>query len=315
MVFECIGGMYVQHTIEISNLHKKIGKKEIIKGLTFSIRKGEVFGLIGPNGAGKTTTIRMIVGLIGITEGEVRILGQSIEKNFKEAIREVGAIVENPEMYPFMSGYKNLIHFARMIPGITKERIDEVVRIVGLEKPIHEKVKKYSLGMRQRLGVAQALLHSPSVLILDEPTNGLDPAGIREIRQYIRRLAEEEGVSVIVSSHMLSEIQLMCDRIGIIKNGELIAIEDVRANQDVEEQQGFTMDVQPIDQALAILRTREDISVEQTEDLLRIQCDREVMPRLVQELVHQDISIYEITQTKDSVEDRFFDLIGENIIE
>ncbi|HLR15704.1 MAG TPA: ABC transporter ATP-binding protein [Bacillota bacterium] len=305
----------MQHTIEISNLHKKIGKKEIIKGLTFSIRKGEVFGLIGPNGAGKTTTIRMIVGLIGITEGEVRILGQSIENNFKEAIREVGAIVENPEMYPFMSGYKNLIHFARMIPGITKERIDEVVRIVGLEKPIHEKVKKYSLGMRQRLGVAQALLHSPSVLILDEPTNGLDPAGIREIRQYIRRLAEEEGVSVIVSSHMLSEIQLMCDRIGIIKNGELIAIEDVRANQDVEEQQGFTMDVQPIDQALAILRTREDISVEQTEELIRIQCDREVMPRLVQELVRQDISIYEITQTKDSVEDRFFDLIGENIIE
>src|SRR5699024_36179 len=178
-----------------------------------------------------------------------------------------------------------------------------------------EKVKKYSLGMRQRLGVAQALLHSPSVLILDEPTNGLDPAGIREIRQYIRRLAEEEGVSVIVSSHMLSEIQLMCDRIGIIKNGELIAIEDVRANQDVDEQQGFTMDVQPMDQALAILRTREDISVEQTEDLIRIQCDREVMPHLVQELVRQDISVYEITQTKDSVEDRFFDLIGENIIE
>ena len=305
----------MQHTIELSNVHKKIGNKEIIKGLTLSIRKGEVFGLIGPNGAGKTTTIRMIVGLIGITEGEVRILGHSIEHNFKEAIREVGAIVENPEMYPFMSGYKNLIHFARMIPGITKERIDEVVRIVGLEKPIHEKVKKYSLGMRQRLGVAQALLHKPSVLILDEPTNGLDPAGIREIRQYIRRLAEEEDVSVIVSSHMLSEIQLMCDRIGIIKNGELIAIEDVRTDQKANEQLAFTIDVQPVDQALALLKTREDITIKKSDDLIHIQCERALIPRLVQELVQQDISIYEITQTKDSVEDRFFDLIGENIIE
>lgn len=305
----------MQHTIEISNLHKKIGKKEIIKGLTFSIRKGEVFGLIGPNGAGKTTTIRMIVGLIGITEGEVRILGHSIKSNFKDAVREVGAIVENPEMYPFMSGYKNLVHFARMIPGITKERIDEVVRVVGLEKPIHEKVKKYSLGMRQRLGVAQALLHKPAVLILDEPTNGLDPAGIREIRQYIRRLAEEEGVSVIVSSHMLSEIQLMCDRIGIIKNGELIAIEDVRSQQNGDEKQGFTMDVHPIDQTLALLKTNENVTIEKSDDLIRIQCERETIPLLIQELVQQGISIYEITQTKDSVEDRFFDLIGENIIE
>lgn len=310
-----IGGICLQHTIELSNVHKKIGKKEIIKGLTFSIRKGEVFGLIGPNGAGKTTTIRMLVGLIGITEGEVRILGKSIEKDFKEAIQRVGAIVENPELYPFMSGYKNLLHFSRMMPGITKERIDEVVKIVGLEKPIHEKVKKYSLGMRQRLGVAQALLHKPSVLILDEPTNGLDPAGIREIRQYIRRLAEEEGVSVIVSSHMLSEIQLMCDRIGIIKNGELIAIEDVRSEKSSNDTQAFIFEVQPIEKALSILEGYEKIDIKQDGEKLFVQCEKDTVPKLIQSLVRQDILIYEVSLAESSVEDRFFDLIGENIIE
>src|SRR5690625_3646543 len=167
--------------MELMNVKKKIGKREIIKGLSFTINKGEVFGFIGPNGAGKTTTIRMMVGLMQLTDRDVRILGNSIKSNFKEAVREVGAIVENPEMYPFMTGIQNLKHYARMIPGIGAERIQEVVRLVGLEKVLKEKVGKYSLGMRQRLGIAQALLHSPAILILDEPTKGLDPAGIKEI--------------------------------------------------------------------------------------------------------------------------------------
>src|SRR5690625_4260366 len=209
-----------QTAMELIDVKKSIGKKEIIKGLTFTINKGEVFGFIGPNGAGKTTTIRMMVGLMQLSDGDVRILGKSIKSDYKEAIREVGAIVENPEIYPFMTGLQNLAHYARMIPGITKERIQEVVAIVGLEKAMKEKVGRYSLGMRQRLGIAQALLHNPSVLILDEPTNGLDPTGIREIRQYIRQLATKENVAVIISSHLLSEIELMCDRIGIIKKGE-----------------------------------------------------------------------------------------------
>ncbi len=167
--------------LELVHLKKTIGKKEIIKDLSLSIEPGEVFGFIGPNGAGKTTTIRMIVGLISITEGDVLIQGKSSKTNFKDAINEVGAIVENPEMYPFMSGWQNVKHYARMMPRVTKERMQEVIELMGLEKAIHEKVGKYSLGMRQRLGIAQALLHKPSVLILDEPTNGLDPAGIREI--------------------------------------------------------------------------------------------------------------------------------------
>src|SRR5690625_3737667 len=263
-------------TMKIRNIKKNISSKKIIKGQSLTSNKGEVFGLIGPNGAGKTTTIRIMVGLMELTDGDVRILGKSIKTDFKEAVREVGAIVENPEMYPFMTGWQNLKHYARMIPGITDERIKEVIQLVGLEKPINEKAGKYSLGMRQRLGVAQALLHEPSVLILDEPTNGLDPAGIREIRQYIRRLATEENVAVIISSHLLSEIELMCDRIGVIKNGELIATQNVHGDTDDTEQQDLRqiqMEVRPVDQAIEVLKSQHNIEAILTNGSIAFQSE------------------------------------------
>lgn len=243
--------------MELKGLKKSIKNKPIIKGLDFTIRSGEVFGFLGPNGAGKTTTIRMMVGLMRMTEGDVIIKGHSIKSNYKEAIKHVGAIVENPEMYPFMSGRKNLVHYSRMIPGITKERIDDVVRLVGLEKRQKDKVSKYSLGMRQRLGIAQALLHNPSVLILDEPTNGLDPSGIREIRAYIRKLAAEEDVAVIVSSHILSEMELMCDRIGIIKNGELISIQSVHDAIEETDEKEILIEAEPSARRKRLLRRKQ----------------------------------------------------------
>ena len=161
------------------------------------------------------------------TSGDVIIEGISLADDFEGGLSKVGVIVENPEMYKFISGYKNLLHFARMHEGVTKERINEVIDQVGMQNRIHEKVSTYSLGMRQRLGLAQALLHRPKFLILDEPTNGLDPAGIREFRMHLRDIAEKEGVSVFVSSHMLSEIELMCDRIAVIQNGKLIDIREM----------------------------------------------------------------------------------------
>ncbi|TVT29408.1 ABC transporter ATP-binding protein [Salinicoccus cyprini] len=297
----------------IRGLHKTIGRKKIIKDLNFDIRPGEVYGFIGPNGAGKTTTIRMMVGLIGITSGDVVIKGNSIKKNYKKAISEVGAIVENPEMYPFMTGKQNLKHFARMTRGITDARIDEVIRLVGLENAIQTKVGKYSLGMRQRLGIAQALLHSPSVLILDEPTNGLDPAGIREIRRYIRKLAVEDNVSVIVSSHLLSEIELMCDRIGVIKNGELIAVRDLHEKTD-SEQSIVSLDVHPRDEAIEILNTAQHIKVLESDDQLKIQINRNDVPGLVTTLVQKDIQVYGVTVIQSTLEDQFLEMIGENVI-
>ena len=175
----------------------------------------------------------MMVGLMTPTSGDVLIEGKSLTQDFEGGISKVGVIVENPEMYKYMTGYKNLVHFSRMHAGVTKERIDEVIAQVGMQNRIHEKVGSYSLGMRQRLGLAQALLHSPKFLILDEPTNGLDPAGIREFRMYLRNIAEKEGVSIFVSSHMLSEIELMCDRIAVIQNGKLIDIQDMSEVQAV----------------------------------------------------------------------------------
>lgn len=211
----------MQPVVEVRNLTKRIRHKNIVDQISFELFPGEVFGFLGPNGAGKTTTIRMIVGLIGMSDGDVAINGYSIRTSFREAIRHVGAIIENPELYKHLTGMQNLKQFARMVGNLPQSRIDQIVQLVGLTARIHEKVKTYSLGMRQRLGIAQALLHKPAVLILDEPTNGLDPAGIREMRQLVRKLAAEEGIAVMVSSHLLAEMEQMCDRFGIVTEGRL----------------------------------------------------------------------------------------------
>ncbi|MCY9692823.1 ABC transporter ATP-binding protein [Paenibacillus alginolyticus] len=238
--------------VKIDQITKRIGSKTIIDKLSFEVPRGEVFGFLGPNGAGKTTTIRMMVGLMSITEGDIRIGDYSIRTHFEQAIRHVGAIVENPEMYKFLSGYHNLVHYARMFPGIEEDRIQEVIDLVGMENRIHDKVKTYSLGMRQRLGIAQALLHKPSVLILDEPTNGLDPAGIRELRDHLRKLTREDGISVIVSSHLLSEMELMCDRVAIIQNGKLVDVRLIKEFGQADGKQQVAFEVASLDQALTV---------------------------------------------------------------
>lgn len=302
--------------IELTNLSKTIKGKQIIKDLNFKVEPGEVFGFIGPNGAGKTTTIRMIAGLVSISEGDVTVMGHSITKEFSKAIRHVGAIVENPEVYPFLTGMQNLKYYRRMIPGITKERIDEVVSLVGLEKAINQKAGRYSLGMRQRLGIAQALLHKPSVLILDEPTNGLDPAGIREIRQYIRALAKNENVAVIISSHFLAEIELMCDRIGIVKNGALIDVQSVDdTSTDTTELRQVSIEVDQPEVAVESVKVAHQIDGDIVDGLVRFEINKDTIPLIIQTLVEKDLLIYKVETSKTRLEDKFFDVIGENVIE
>lgn len=223
--------MQQEPVVRLQGVSKIISSRSLVSDLTLDISPGQVFGFLGPNGAGKTTTIRMMVGLMSISKGDIFISGHSVKNGFEEAIAQVGAIVENPEMYKFLTGYQNLVHFARMSPGVTKERIAETIERVGLTARIHDKVKTYSLGMRQRLGVAQAILHRPKLLVLDEPTNGLDPQGIRELRDYLRLLTHEEGITVFVSSHLLSEMELMCDTVAIIQNGKLIDVRNLRDEQ------------------------------------------------------------------------------------
>lgn len=302
--------------IELTNLSKSIKGKQIIKDLNFKVEPGEVFGFIGPNGAGKTTTIRMIAGLVSISEGDVTVMGHSITKEFSKAIRHVGAIVENPEVYPFLTGMQNLKYYRRMIPGITKARIDEVVSLVGLEKAINQKAGRYSLGMRQRLGIAQALLHKPSVLILDEPTNGLDPAGIREIRQYIRALAKNENVAVIISSHFLAEIELMCDRIGIVKNGALIDVQSVDdTSTDTTELRQVSIEVDQPEVAVESVKVAHQIDGDIVDGLVRFEINKDTIPLIIQTLVEKDLLIYKVETSKTRLEDKFFDVIGENVIE
>jgi ABC-2 type transport system ATP-binding protein len=297
--------------LQLKNVRKDIGKKTIIHDLSLEVFPGEVFGFLGPNGAGKTTTIRMIVGLMGITSGDVLINGISIQKDFEKAIQHVGAIVENPEMYKFLTGYQNLLHYARMTKGGTKERINEVVKLVGLEKRIHDKVKTYSLGMRQRLGLAQALLHRPSLLILDEPTNGLDPAGIREIRDYLRKLAKEEGLGIIVSSHLLSEMEMMCDRFAIIQHGRLVGIESV---QELSKQaQKVLLTVEPVERALTVIKNiYPHMNITPAKQGIEVSIDYKEIPSLNAALVSENIKVYGIQVLTKSLEERFLEITGGN---
>jgi ABC-2 type transport system ATP-binding protein len=253
----------------------------------------------------------MIVGLMGITSGDITIGGFSIKTQFEEAVGHIGAIVENPEMYKFMTGYQNLVHYARMAKGITKEKISETVELVGLTDRIHDKAKTYSLGMRQRLGLAQCLLHDPDVLILDEPTNGLDPAGIREIRDYVRLLAREKNMAVIVSSHLLSEMEMMCDRIGIIQNGQLIDVQLVQEfvhNSEVT----FELEVVPSDKALVVLETNyPNVRAGRTKNGLSVELAKEEIPNLIKKFVEEDISVFGIKEIAKSLEDRFLEVTSE----
>ena len=207
-------------------LSKTYGSRQAVKDLNFEVRGGEVFGFLGPNGAGKTTTIRMALGLIRPTEGRVEILGNDVQTDGARVLPRVGAIVETPALYGYLSGRNNLKAFAYMLGGLPDSRLDEVLDLVGLAARQKDKVRSYSTGMKGRLALAVALLNDPELLILDEPANGLDPAGIVEMRDLLRGLAAS-GKTVFISSHVLAEVQQICDRVAIINLGELVRVAPV----------------------------------------------------------------------------------------
>ncbi|MCB8815904.1 ABC transporter ATP-binding protein [Desulfosporosinus shakirovi] len=304
--------MQTKPVAQFKNIKKRIGSKLIIDDISFEVNAGEIFGFLGPNGAGKTTTIRMLFGLISISEGEISVNGFSITDDFEKAIAGMGGIVENPEMYKYLTGYQNLVHYARMYGNLTKERIDEVVALVGLEQRIKDKVKTYSLGMRQRLGLAQAILHKPSLIVLDEPTNGLDPAGIHEFRMHLRQLAEKENVAVLVSSHLLGEMELMCDRIGIIQNGKLVDIQTVNdflAKDEVVMRVTFTVDdVIKAKACLNKLYKDQDTIVKETS--ISILMDTVRIPDIVTAFVHEEIRVSGIDKETQTLEDKFLKITG-----
>ncbi|EJO7006587.1 ABC transporter ATP-binding protein [Listeria monocytogenes] len=293
--------------LKLEHVTKKIGQKNIVHDISFDIHKGEVFGLLGPNGAGKTTIIRSIVGLIRRSEGTVFINGKNVDTEYKAAISEVGAIIENPEFYMYMSGWANLKQFARISQkNITDEHIREIVELVKLTGAIDQKVKTYSLGMRQRLGVAQALIHSPALLILDEPTNGLDPQGMAEFRTLIRDLATK-GTSVLISSHLLSEIQQITDRFAIINKGVLTHIEKM---SDLLENHvaAYKLKVSDPVATTTVLTTLPVKLVAQKEDLFKIEVAHEDVHLIARALIQANIDLLEMVPLQASLEERFLEL-------
>ena len=291
--------------VQLRNLSKVIKGKQIIDNLSLDIYPGQITGFLGPNGSGKTTTIRLMTGLMNMTDGEVIIDGVSLKENYEDSIENVGVIVENPEMYKFLSGYKNLLHFARMHKNISKERINEVVRQVGMENRIHEKVSTYSLGMRQRLGLAQSLLHRPKFLILDEPTNGLDPAGIREFRDHLHKISKEENVAVFVSSHLLSEMELMCDRIAVIQSGKLIDVRSI----DIALSTVYSIEATPMDSFISLLKA-DELTFNVKEKQVEIEISKEQIPDLIAKVVSANISIYSVQPMQKTLEDQFLEMTG-----
>jgi ABC-2 type transport system ATP-binding protein len=295
--------------LRIENLKKDIKKKKILKGFSLTVNSGEIVGFLGPNGAGKTTTIKMILGLFSITEGLITVCGHDIVTDFEQAMKNVGGIVENPDLYKRMTGRQNLEYFASMYDDIDPTGIDQVVQLVKMSGRIDDKVKTYSLGMCQRVGIAQALLHHPRLLVLDEPTNGLDPIGIKELRDLLKLLTKEAGVGIFISSHLLAEMELMCDRIYIIDNGVMIGQRTIsqlqeQADEDIFAYLFVTSDNQKTFDYLQGLQA--NCRLENGGVSLIMQ--RSKIPAIVSALVGQDIGIFAVNQKQRTLEQDFISL-------
>lgn len=300
--------------LEIKGLSKSMGKKQILKDINLEVKGGEVFGFLGPNGSGKTTTIKLMLGLLNYSHGEIKICGHDVKREFEKAVSNIGGIIENPEMYKYLTGRQNLMQYRRMQDGITDERFEEVIDIVHLRARINDKVSKYSLGMRQRLGIAQAILHRPKLLVLDEPTNGLDPSGIKELRDIFKHLAHDEGCAVFVSSHMLAELEQMCDRVCIINHGVVVSnmtMEEIRSAKESRSGTAYRVNT-PDPEAAASVAEKMGISHSINDGVLEIVLsEKEKVSDFIKALVLAGIEVEGATPLQKSLEDAFIEMVGE----
>jgi ABC-2 type transport system ATP-binding protein len=282
--------------VTTEKLTKRYGDRAVVDGVSLSVRRGEVYGFLGPNGAGKTTTIRMLLGLVKPTSGTATVLGQA--PGSPRALLKVGSLIEGPGFYPYLSGRDNLrVHAARR--GVGKTQVEAALEQVDLVKAADEKFRRYSLGMKQRLGVAAALLGRPELLVLDEPTNGLDPAGMADMRDLVRALAAQ-GQTVLLSSHLLGEVEEVCDRVGVIANGRLVA------ESTVEQLRGdsvLLIKADPIEKAHVLIEGSE-----LRGDVLHVRQDD--AGALVRTLVHADVDVQEVRPLRRTLEEVFFEMTG-----
>lgn len=295
--------------LNIENLTKTIRGKTIVDGISMHVNSGEIVGFLGPNGAGKTTTIKMIMGLFGITSGNISVCGHDVKTDFEQAMRNVGGIIENPDLYKRMTGRQNLEYFATMYGRDAVASIDQVADLVKMSDRINDKVKTYSLGMRQRIGLAQAILHMPKLLILDEPTNGLDPIGIKELRDLLKTLTAEAGAGVLVSSHLLAEMELMCTRIYVIDNGRIIGEKEINEAEDQQEQEIFEYSViSDSDEKVLDYLKAHGMNCRPENGAVHLVMEKTGIPAIIADLVADGVSIYAFNRMHRTLEEDFISM-------
>lgn len=299
----------MEYVVKTNNLTKKFGKETAVTRLNMTIRKGEIYGFLGPNGAGKTTTIRMLLGLMKPTSGSIAIFQEDLNKERINILKKVGSLVEDPSYYPHLTARENL-EALRKILGVPKSRIDEVLDIVRLTDAGNKKVKGYSLGMKQRLGIAASLLNNPELLILDEPTNGLDPSGIIEIRNLIKRLAAESGITILISSHLLSEIDQLATTVGIVSKGRLIFQDSIDVMRKYAKQ-NISITVSDSEQAWRLLLSNGIKADYKNDRILMPELTDLKVAETIRILVKDGFSIYRVEEEKRSLEDIFLQMTKE----
>ena len=301
----------MEKILQVENLTKVYGSRTAVDNISFSVNNGEILGFLGANGAGKSTTMKMILGLTSITSGDVYICGKNIQTNFESAIQNVGGLIETPYLYPYLTGYGNLKFYASLYKGIKKSKILEVASIVGLSKRLSDKVRNYSLGMKQRLGIAQALLHDPKLLVLDEPTNGLDANGIKEIKMLLKRLTKERGTSILISSHILSTMESLCDRIAIIDNGRLIEIKTLNEIKQRYAQNGSTyVKVGTPNFAGKLIQEKFNIKVGICGNKVLFNASETDLAKIIVMLTQNKVPIFSAGEVDYSLEDMFLNIVG-----
>jgi lantibiotic transport system ATP-binding protein len=294
--------------LETNGLTKKFGKRSAVENVDLRLGKGEIYGFLGPNGAGKTTTIRMLLGLARPTGGTIQIFGKDLKKEKQQILRKVGSLVEYPSYYGHLTAIENLEALRRILE-VPKSRIDEVLAIVRLSKEAKRPVKGFSLGMKQRLGIAAALLANPELLILDEPTNGLDPSGILEIRELIKSMPAQHGMTILVSSHLLSEIDQMATQVGIISKGSMIFQDSIHVLREKANSQ-ISITVNETEKAWRALLSN-GIQAEKELGHLLLEGNDNQVAAAVETLVRHDISVYRVQEQRKTLEDIFLELTGE----
>lgn len=305
----------IQKVLELRNVSKKRGRVQVLKDISFSISRGEICGLVGKNGAGKTTLIKIITSMLFPDEGEIIIDGKNIETERKEVLQKVGAIVETPEFYGYMTGRQNLNYIASMMENVTKDKIEDVIKYSKLGAKINKKVKTYSLGMRQRLGLVQALMGNISLLILDEPTNGLDPIGVVELKNTIKVLAEEKGVSVFISSHILSEIESICTKVVFIDEGKIAGVEKIGRNSKASSVKNMFIKTNLPEKTWEIIKNISDVRLLEVKDegvSILINTELHDTFDILKKLHDSGIVVEGCFEIKQNLEDKFIKMMGEN---